>query len=60
MYALCDVNLMYASCEKVFDPSIRNQLVVVLTNNDGQICVACGTAKKMGIGKKFGPFFQVR
>ena len=60
MYALCDVNSMYASCEKVFDPSIRKRPVVVLTNNDGCICAACGIAKRMGIGKKFVPFFQVR
>ncbi|WP_417500225.1 Y-family DNA polymerase [Methylophaga sp.] len=60
MYALCDVDSMYASCEKVFDPSIRHRPVVVLTNNDGCICAACGIAKKMGIGKKFVPFFQVR
>tara|TARA_R110002167_G_scaffold204404_1_gene408458 strand:+ start:21442 stop:22713 length:1272 start_codon:yes stop_codon:yes gene_type:complete len=60
MYALCDVNSMYASCEKVFDPSIRKRPVVVLTNNDGCICAACGIAKQMGIGKKFVPFFQVR
>ena len=60
MYALCDVNSMYASCEKVFDPSIRKKPVVVLTNNDGCICAACGIAKKMGIGKKFVPYFQVK
>lgn len=60
MYALCDVNSMYASCEKVFDPSIRNKPVVVLTNNDGCICAACGIAKKLGIGKKFVPYFQVK
>jgi len=60
MYALCDVNSMYASCEKVFDASIRKRPVVVLTNNDGCICAACGIAKKMGIGKKFVPFFEVR
>ena len=60
MYILCDVNSMYAACEKVFDPSIRKRPVVVLTNNDGCICAACGIAKKMGIGKKFVPFFQVR
>ncbi|MFT6899318.1 MAG: DNA polymerase V [Paraglaciecola sp.] len=60
MYALCDVNSMYASCEKVFDPSIRNKPVVVLTNNDGCICAACGIAKKMGVGKKFVPYFQVK
>jgi DNA polymerase V len=51
---------MYASCEKVFDPSIRNKPVVVLTNNDGCICAACGIAKRMGIGKKFVPYFQVK
>ena len=60
MFALCDVNSMYASCEKVFDPSIRNKPVVVLTNNDGCICAACGIAKKLGIGKKFVPYFQVK
>jgi len=33
---------------------------VVLTNNDGCICAACGIAKKLGIGKKFLPYFQVK
>ena len=60
MYALCDVNSMYASCEKVFDSSIRKRPVIVLTNNDGCVCAACGIAKKMGIGKKFVPYFQVK
>jgi DNA polymerase V len=60
MYALCDVNSMYASCEKVFDPAIRKRPVVVLTNNDGCICAACSIAKKMGVGKKFVPYFQVK
>ncbi len=60
MYALCDVNSMYASCEKVFDPTIRKRPVVVLTNNDGCICAACGIAKQMGVGKKFVPYFQVK
>lgn len=60
MYALVDATSMYASCEKVFDPSIRNKPVVVLTNNDGCICAACPIAKRAGIGKKFVPYFQVR
>ncbi|MFW1678544.1 Y-family DNA polymerase [Pontibacter sp. JAM-7] len=60
MYALCDVNSMYASCEKVFDPTIRNRPVIVLTNNDGCICAACHIAKQMGVGKKFVPYFQVK
>jgi DNA polymerase V len=38
MYALVDAVSYYASAEKVFDPSIRNRPVVVLTNNDGCIC----------------------
>ncbi len=60
MYALCDVSAMYASCEKVFDPSIRNKPVVVLTNNDGCICAACPIAKRLGVGKKFVPYFTMK
>lgn len=60
MYALCDVNAMYASCEKVFDPTIRKRPVVVLTNNDGCICAACGIAKSLGVGKNFAPYFQMK
>lgn len=60
MYALCDVSSMYASCEKVFDPSIRRKPVVVLTNNDGCICAVCPVAKKMGLTKMFAPYYQVR
>ncbi len=36
--ALVDCNNFYASCERVFDPSLRGVPVVVLSNNDG--CVA--------------------
>lgn len=60
MIALVDVTSMYASCEKVFDASIRKKPVVVLTNNDGCICAACPIAKKAGIGAKFMPYFKVR
>lgn len=60
MYALCDVSAMYASCEKVFDPTIRNKPVVVLTNNDGCICAACPIAKRLGVGKKFVPYFTMK
>lgn len=60
MYALADVTAMYSSCEKVFDPTIRNKPVVVLTNNDGCICAACPIAKRAGVGKKFVPYYQVK
>ena len=34
-FALVDCNNFYASCERVFDPSLRNRPLVVLGNNDG-------------------------
>lgn len=59
MYALVDAVAFYASAEKVFDPSIRNKPVVVLTNNDGCICAVCPIARKLGI-PKFTPFFKIK
>lgn len=59
MYALVDAVSFYASAEKVFDPSIRNKPVVVLTNNDGCICAVCPIARRLGI-PKFKPYFQVK
>jgi len=59
MYALVDAISFYASAEKVFDPSIRNKPVVVLTNNDGCICAVCPIARKLGV-PKFKPYFQIK
>lgn len=59
MYALVDAVSFYASAEKVFDPSIRNKPVVVLTNNDGCICAVCPIARKLGV-PKFEPYFKVK
>ncbi|WP_415892046.1 Y-family DNA polymerase [Neptuniibacter sp. PT8_73] len=59
MYALIDASGMYASCEKIFDPTIRKRPVVVLSNNDGCIVATCPIAKKMGI-PKFGPYFKIK
>jgi DNA polymerase V len=59
MYALVDAVSFYASAEKVFDPSIRNKPVVVLTNNDGCICAICPIARRLGI-PKFTPYFQIK
>ena len=33
--ALIDANAFYCSCERVFDPKLRNVPVIVLSNNDG-------------------------
>lgn len=59
MYALVDAVSFYASAEKVFDPSIRNRPVVVLTNNDGCICAVCPMARRLGI-PKFVPYFKIK
>jgi len=34
-FALVDCNNFYASCEKLFDPTLRDTPIVVLSNNDG-------------------------
>ncbi len=39
VYALCDANNFYCSCERVFAPHLRGVPVVVLSNNDG-CCIA--------------------
>ncbi|MGU8127911.1 hypothetical protein ACLXAZ_33035, partial [Escherichia coli] len=39
MFALADINSFYASCEKVFRPDLRNEPVIVLSNNDGEFTV---------------------
>ena len=59
MFALVDAVAFYASAEKVFDPKIRNQPVVVLTNNDGCICAVSPEARKLNI-PKFEPYFKLR
>lgn len=59
MFALVDAVSFYASAEKVFDPALRTQPVVVLTNNDGCICAVCPIARKLNI-PKFQPYFKVK
>ncbi len=49
MYGLIDCNNFYASCERVFRPDLRNQPVVVLSNNDGCVIARSNEAKKLGI-----------
>ncbi|HFF8997772.1 Y-family DNA polymerase [Escherichia coli] len=59
MFALCDVNSFYASCETVFRPDLRGRPVVVLSNNDG--CVIARSAEAKQIGITMGePYFKQR
>ena len=49
IYALVDANNFYATCEKIFDPSLMNKPLVVLSNNDGCIVARSAEAKALGI-----------
>lgn len=49
MYALVDCNNFYASCERVFNPSLNGIPVVVLSNNDGCVIARSNEAKAIGI-----------
>jgi DNA polymerase V len=45
MFALIDCNNFYASCERLFRPNLRNQPIVVLSNNDGCVIARSNEAK---------------
>lgn len=57
MYALVDCNNFYASCERVFNPNLRNQPIAILSNNDG--CVISRSDEAKGLGLPMGaPIFK--
>jgi len=58
IFALVDCNNFYASCERVFDPSLQGKPMIVLSNNDGCVVARSNEAKKLGIGMGV-PFFKV-
>ena len=58
MFALCDVNSFYASCETVFRPDLKGRPVVVLSNNDG--CVIALSAEAKPFAKMGEPYFKQR
>ncbi len=47
--ALVDCNNFYASCERVFQPTLRGKAVVVLSNNDGCVIARSNEAKALGV-----------
>jgi DNA polymerase V len=49
MYGLIDCNNFYASCERVFNPSLNGKPIVVLSNNDGCVIARSNEAKVLGI-----------
>ncbi|MGS5405752.1 Y-family DNA polymerase [Acinetobacter junii] len=59
VFALVDVNNCYVSCERMFNPSLIDKPVIVLSNNDGCAVARSNEAKALGI--KMGvPLFQIK
>jgi len=59
IFALVDCNNFYASCEKLFDPTLKHRPIVVLSNNDG--CVVARSAEVKALGIPMGvPWFQIQ
>lgn len=57
MYALVDCNNFYASCERVFNPKLREKPIAILSNNDG--CVISMSDEAKGLQLPFGaPIFK--
>ncbi|MFS4466661.1 Y-family DNA polymerase [Maribacter sp. 2210JD10-5] len=49
MFALVDCNNFYASCERVFQPSLNDRPVAILSNNDGCFISRSSEAKALGL-----------
>src|SRR5512139_3116894 len=58
MFALADCNNFYASCERVFQPRLEGQPIVVLSNNDGCVIARSNEAKALGIPMG-APYFKI-
>lgn len=59
MFGLVDCNNFFASCERVFNPLLRDKPVVILSNNDGCIIARSNEAKALGI-QMGAPYYQVK
>lgn len=57
--ALVDCNNFYASCERVFNPTLIGKPIVVLSNNDGMIIARSNEAKALGIPMG-EPLFKIK
>ena len=57
--AISDTANFYVSAERIFDPSLKNVPVIVLSNNDGCAVARSDEAKALGI-KMGAPFHLIR
>ncbi|MFC1780305.1 Y-family DNA polymerase [Patescibacteria group bacterium] len=59
VFALLDCNNFFVSCERVFDPRLRDVPVMVLSNNDGCVVARSNEVKALGI-KMGAPAFKCK
>lgn len=59
LYAICDCDNCFVSCERVFNPGLEGKPIVVLSNNDGCVVARSREAKMLGIRMGL-PYYQLR
>lgn len=59
IFGMVDCNSFYCSCERVFNPSLNNKPVIVLSNNDGCAVSRTDEAKELGIPMG-AVYFQIK
>ncbi|KKB96336.1 DNA polymerase IV [Candidatus Arcanobacter lacustris] len=58
VFSLIDGNNFYVSCERIFNPSLENKPVIVLSSNDGCVIARSNEVKSLGI-KMGEPYFKI-
>ncbi len=59
MFMLVDCDNFFVSCERIFQPHLKNRPVVVLSGNDGCVIARSYEAKALGIPMGI-PFFKIK
>jgi DNA polymerase V len=59
IFALTDSNNFYVSCERVWNPKLRDVPVLVLSNNDGCAIARSSEVKALGI-RMAQPYFKIK
>lgn len=59
MFFLIDCDNFFVSCERIFQPNLKNRPVVVLSNNDGCVVSRSYEAKALGIPMCV-PYFKIQ
>jgi DNA polymerase V len=59
MIGLIDCNNFFVSCERVFNPALRQRPVIVLSNNDGCAVALSNEAKALGLTRG-NPYFKIK